>query len=345
MMKNSSSIFIKHKAIPWGGFMLSDKFGIRILLLALMCLISGVNVCLGQYRCDVYQYSTSSNKLGKRVHVALHDSLGKIQATYCNGYAYYLESDAYMNNIAEDGLTQYYYDDSILYKKVITYFDPKSKKPIDSSKTFYYYDSSSNKLIKEVNAKQLSKRVAGQKPGAWRNTIEYNYNENGQLWLKKGCLGEGSSQYLSYDSTGSVLTDSLIAGTGKQKFTIVSKYQYLENGYRVVEWPSDRGAPTITEIEYTLNKNKISRKTIWLPHGSNKWSASNNSNGHKWDKWLLQNPKTMACKEEEKIEYDYENDKLIESRYYYKTKHTTTHKYVYRKTTVDQPTSFNTFAP
>lgn len=280
---------------------------------------------MAQRSCKVYQYPAGKPEQKKLALVRNYDEQGHAVYEVVRGYTLCLENTYTMYCFKEDGIYEHYYDDTVLYKTVITTLDDFSKKPVDSGKIFYYYDSL-GRLVKDVTVRHLNKRIPGKKPGGYRNTVTYTYNDAGQVIEKTGTYGSSARQYMVYDNTGRLITDSVRTGAENENFCMVTKYEYTYDGYREYAWPCDRKYPMITVYRYDEQKRLIEQAT-WF-HTDEKGGSKQKSLPVNWAAYLNNDFKKYRQYERTATNYNAEG-RIAATQYYFEGKHTTTHEFVY----------------
>jgi hypothetical protein len=206
-------------------------------LICFIILLSGLQISIAQQfnQCLVYQFTgTDSSKK----HLALaktYNSRGQLISEEYTGY----RRNAVEGNA--DGIWQYYYQDTILVKRLFVNKDYKSG---DTLLTYLYYDSH-NLLIREEEFECERRLMAGVdkgygRPGGcivlesdldknrtWKQTGQmiYTYNDDGNIIMS-------SDQYFihtwGYDSVKRVSRELSYEGV---KLFWVKDYTYFPNGY------------------------------------------------------------------------------------------------------------------
>lgn len=276
--------------------------------------------------CKIYQSAAGDTVKKRLVYTGNMNEFGRIEKEVVRGYTLYLNNTSTMYSCREDGRYEYYYDDTVLYKMVFTELDDLTHTGVDSNKVFYYYQDS-NTLIKEVRVKHLKKRMPGQKPGSFRNTITCNYDTSGNLICKNGAYGDFTREFLSYDELGRLITDSVRTVTGKEDFCMVSKYEYTYDGYREYSWMCDRKYPVITVFRLDEQK-RIVEQAAWYHMLDDKGGTRKSQVPTGWNKYFNNDLSKYKQKERTVTRYD-EKGRKAETKFYYFGKHTTTHTFVY----------------
>jgi hypothetical protein len=274
----------------------------------------------GQSKCTVYQYPAGNDAEKKIVLKQFKGQEGHLLREEVRGFNNFLDNTSTMYCHREDGIYEYHYDDAQHYKTVITKHDERTGKPIDSDKVFYYYDSLNGRLTRELTVRHLNRRPPGKKPGGFRNACDIMYDNYGRV-VRKRC--EESDQFLSYDYSGRVLSDSIVFTD--EKFNIVTRYIHESHFYKAIEWASDKQHPVVKCV--TLDEaGKVISEAVCVLSGNvgtigrtceGKWRAAMNAGKDR-------------MKEEERTEYLYDaQGRLRETHYYFGGRHTTTREYVY----------------
>jgi hypothetical protein len=295
----------------------------------LYCLVFSLlpGFCPAQLVCKVYQHPAGLPAEKELVLTRVCDEKNRPLREEVRGYNLFLNNTNTMYCHREDGIYEYYYDDTIHYKTVFTVLDDISRKPIDSGKIFYYYDDSTGRLVKDVDVKHLCKRIPGKKPGSIRNTVVYSYDSAGRLIMKSGTYTSNCAEYMSYDSQNRLLTDSVRQTCAVEDFCLVTKYEYTDDGYREYAWMCDKKHPMIT-IYRLDNEKRIIEQATWFhindeTSGGKKLSVPDN-----WGAYLNNDLKKYQQYEKTETTYDAAG-RIAETRYYFGGKHTTTHTFVY----------------
>lgn len=296
------------------------------LLFLLILFHSGV---FAQRICTVYQYAVGEEVNKKKVQTSYYNEWGKLTKEIVKGYYVFLDNTNTMYCQREDGIYDYYYfDDTQLIKTVVTNTDAVTGTPIDSSKTFYYYDSVTNRLEKETSVKHLKKREPGKKPGSFRNTISYTYDNGNRIIEKAGTYGANTREYLIYDPMGRIMGDSIRSCASNDDFCIVTKYEYNGNEYREYSWMCDRKYPLINVYKRD-DDGRVLEQAIWMHKEDFEGGGCKSKIPTNWGAYL--NNDLRNYKESEKTITKYNADgKIAETKYFYAGKHTTTHEYVYQ---------------
>lgn len=273
-----------------------------------------------QSRCTVYQYPAGNEGERKVVLRQYKDGQGRVLREEVRGYNNFLDNTSTMYCHREDGVYEYYYDDAEHYKTVITKYDERTGKPIDSDKVFYYHDSLNGRLTRELTVRHLNKRAPGRKPGGFRNGCDIIYDNNNRVARKK-C--DESDEYLSYGPDRQLLSDSVVFTD--DNYNIVTRYVYESNAYKAIEWASDRRYPVVRQV--TLGDGgRIVSETLYV--FATKDGRGGRGNERRWAD--VMNRGSSGLKEEERTEYVYDaNGRLRETHYYFGGRHTTTHEYLY----------------
>lgn len=278
-----------------------------------------------QYVCKVYQCAANDEAHRRPVLTKRYDEQGRILKETVGGYCVYLDNTSTMYCLKEEGVYEHFYDDSILYKTVVTFYDDQNRRPADSDKVFYYYNETNGKLKNEVTAKHLKKRIAGKKPGSFRTNYQYSYDERANVVARVDINGEGMNEYLSYDDFGRVLVDSNVRD--EDHYTIVIRYEYFAGGYREYEWSADRKYPVIKVYKQDARKNILEQST-WFHSNEGKAASKRISTRADWHIYIGKDLNNF--REQDRTEMQYDSDgRLMRSVYFYKGKHTTTHYYEY----------------
>jgi hypothetical protein len=289
-----------------------------------LMLVSGTIQLQAQSVCKIYQYPAGDSTGKKLVVTRNYDEAGNLTKEVVRGYIRFLNNVNTMYCHKEDGIYEYLRD-TVHYKTVITFTDDVTGRPIDSNKIFYYYDSAS-RVIKEVTAMHLKKRVPGKKPGSFRKTIEYTYGADGRVTQKSGTYNKNTVEYMVYDNAGRLLIDSVRSVDMTEQFSVITKFEYTQNGYREYCWMSERKYPAITE--YKLDeKGRIIEQTLWF-HKDDENGACRNMAQLNWNAFLKNDLKQYREYERAETRYDDQGRELV-SLYYFEGKHTTTHEFVY----------------
>ncbi len=301
-------------------------FTMKLQLLFILLLLH--SVAFAQRVCTVYQYATGEENKKKKVQTSYYNELGKLTKEVVRGYYVFLDNTNTMYCQREDGIYDYYYfDDTQLIKTVVTNTDDLTGMPIDSSKTFYYYDSITNRLERETSVKHLKKREPGKKPGSFRNTINYTYDNGSRIAEKAGAYGANTREYLIYDQVGRLLGDSIRSCTMNDDFCIITKYEYYGNEYREYSWMCDRKHPLINVYKKD-EQGRVVELALWMHKEDFDGGGCKSNMPTNWGAFL--NNDLSKYKQFEKILTKYNAEgKIAETLYFYDGKHTTTHEYVY----------------
>lgn len=279
----------------------------------------------GQMVCRVYQQFEGMESR-RCVLTRKFDDAGRLIQEKVNGYAVCLTDPNTMYCCKEDGLYDYLYDDTLLYKMVMTEYDDVTKRPFDSSKIFYHYDSLSGILSDELAVKHLNIRLPGMKPGGYRNVVRYAYNEDGGIARKDDACGKNTGEYIKYDDEGRVVSDSI--SYFADGFCMVSRYEYTDDGYRKYSWTNERRYPEVT-VYKTDNDGRIIAKENWF-HKNEEVDGEHRTRVFKWSAYLGKGLKDFKQFDKTTTTYD-ESGRVLETKYFYEGKHTTTHRYEYER--------------
>jgi len=298
---------------------------LKVFIAAVICVFCPE--VYGQSRCTVYQYPVGNAAEKKIVLRQYKDREGRMLREEVRGYNNFIDNTCAMYCHREDGVYIYHYDDAQHYKTVITKYDERTGKPIDSDKVFYYYDSLNGRLNRELTVRHLNKRVPGIKPGSFRNACDIVYDNNGRV-VRKKC--DESDQFSSYDSYGRVVADSVVFDG--DNFNIVTHYEYETDGMKAIEWGSDRRYPV---VKYTRSDREGKIISEVVSASASDAGRASGANGRKWGAVMATFDGRL--KEEERTEYLYDTQgQLKETHFYFKGRHTTTHEYVYDKAGADE---------
>lgn len=277
----------------------------------------------GQMVCKVYQQFEGMES--KRcVLTRKYDVAGKLIQEKVNGYAVCLTDPNTMYCCKEDGQYDYLYDDTVLYKMVMTEFDDVTKRPFDSSKIFYHHDSVSGALSDELAVKHLNIRLPGMKPGGYRNVTRYVYNEDGAVTRKDDACGKNTGEFIKYDDEGRVVCDSI--SYFADGFCLVSRYEYTDDGFRKYSWTNERKYPEVT-VYKTDVEGRIIAKESWF-HKNEEIDGEHRTRIFRWSAYLGKGLKDFKQFDKTTTTYD-ESGRISETKYYYEGHHTTTHRYEY----------------
>ncbi|MBL7693144.1 MAG: hypothetical protein JNM41_16240 [Flavipsychrobacter sp.] len=273
-----------------------------------------------QSRCTVYQYPAGNASERKVVLRQYKDGQGHVLREEVSGYNNFLDNTSTMYCHREDGVYEYYYDDAEHYKTVVTKYDERTGKPIDSDKVFYYYDNLNARLTRELTVRHLNKRAPGRKPGGFRNGCDIIYDNNNRV-VRKRC--DESDEYLSYDPDGRLAIDSVVYSG--EIFNIVTRFVYESNAYKAIEWASDKRCPVVKCV--TLGEaGKVVSEAVCAFSGNA--GLVGRANERRWA--AVMTAGSDRLKEEERTEYLYDSKgRLRETHYYFGGRHTTTHEYLY----------------
>ncbi len=285
-----------------------------------------LTVANGQKVCKVFQFGVEGEQSRKLVLTKEYSAENRLIKETAKGYQVFLDNSNTMYSQKEDGLYEYYYDDTVLYKTVYTVLDDLTGAPIDSGKVFRYFDSN-NRLIREVNVNHLNVRKQGVKPGLFRNTINYYYDSLGRLISKEGVYGNNTRSFLNYDEKGRLLSDSATNGEAKGLFCIVTKYEYRYDGYREYAWMCDRKYPIITVFRYD-NNNRVTEQAVWFHKNDEKSGGRKSSASMNWGAYLNNDFANYRQVERTIFKYNQKGE-IVETGYYHKGRHTTTHVFEY----------------
>jgi hypothetical protein len=282
--------------------------------------------CSAQSVCKIYQYPAGEQSSKKLVATISYDPAGRVTKEVIRGYIRFLNNVNTMYCHKEDGVYQYYYDDSILYKTVITINDDRTNKPIDSNKIFYYYDSVTNCLTSEVTVMHLNKRLPGKKPGSFRKTVEFIYDSRGRLSKKCGTYNRNTVEHLCYDEEGRIVTDSMVSIDPTDGFSVMTKYEYSKGGYKEYTWMSERKYPSITE--YKLDSlGRVIEQALWF-HKDDENGGCKSTLHTDWKPFLNNDFKQYKQYEKAVTNFDAAG-RIAMTFYYFEGIHTTTHEFVY----------------
>lgn len=278
-----------------------------------------------QHVCKIYQCAANDEAHRRPVLTKTYDEQGRVVKEQVAGYSVYLDNTSTMYCLKEEGVYEHYYDDSVLYKTVVTFYDDRNLRPIDSDKVFYYYNSENGRLNNEVTAKHLKKRIAGRKPGSFRTNYQYSYDNRGNVTAKVDANGEGMNEYLSYDEAGRVVVDSNVRP--EDRYTIVTRYDYYDGGYSAYEWSADRRYPIIKV--YKLDDGKLLPEcATWFHKNEGKGASKSIAARADWSLYMGKGLSNFRQQDRTENTYDAQG-RLLKSRYYYQGRHTTTHYYEY----------------
>lgn len=290
----------------------------KVFVVVFVCFIS--REVDGQSRCTVYQYPAGNAAEKQIVLKQYKDKDGHLLREEVRGCNNFLNNTSAMYCLREDGVYEYFYDDAEHYKTVVTKYDERTGKPIDSDKVFYYYDSLNGRLTRELTVRHLNRRAPGRKPGGFRNGCDIVYDNNNRVARKK-C--DESDEYLSYGPDGQLLSDSVVFTD--DNYNIVTRYVYESNTYKAIEWASDKRCPVVKRV--TLDDaGKVISEVVYVLSGN--VGAVGRTGENKWNAAI--NARKDRIKEEERTEYMYDTKgRLRETHYYFGGRHTTTREYVY----------------
>lgn len=294
----------------------------HVVVAWLMCLASVVNA---QVVCKVYQQFEGMESR-RCVLTRTYDEVGRPLQERVNGYAVCLDDPNTMYCCKEDGVYDYHYDDTLLYKLVMTEFDDVTKRPIDSSKIFYHYDTISHILTDDLTVKHLNIRRPGQKPGGYRNTIRYVYNEDGSVGTKEDACGKNTGEFFSYDDEGRVVRDS--TRYFHDGFCLVNRYVYTDDGYVKYSWTNERKYPEVT-VYKTDAEGRITEKANWF-HRNEERDGEQRVRSFRWSQYLGKGLKDFRQFDRTTTTYD-DKGRITETKYYYEGRHTTTHYFEYER--------------
>lgn len=276
-----------------------------------------------QMVCRVYQQFEGMES--KRcVLTRTYDEEGRPVQERVNGYAVCLDDPNTMYCCKEDGLYDYHYDDTSLYKIVMTDFDDVTRRPIDSSKIFYHYDSTTGVLSDELAVKHLNIRRPGEKPGGYRNTTRYVYNDEGAVMLKQDACGKNTAEYLTYDEQGRVSSDSI--SYFHDGFCMVNRYEYTEDGYRKYSWTNERKYPEVTLYKTDAEGRILEKSNLF--HKNEEKDGEQRVRSFRWGAYMGKDLKDFRQFDKTTTRYDGQG-RISEMHYYYQGRHTTTHRFEY----------------
>jgi len=279
----------------------------------------------GQMVCKVYQQNEGMESK-KCVLTRTYDELGRPVKEKIRGYAVCLEDVYTMYCCKEDGIYDYYYDDTMLYKIVITELDDVTRMPMDSGKVFYHYDSASGILRDDLTVKHLKIRRPGVKPGGYRNTVTYRYNKDGSVAVKEGAAGLNTAEYYFYDSKGRLVCDSL--SYFGDDFKMVTRYEYTYDGFRKFAWSNERKYPEITVCRTDM-QGRVTDMATWFHKDEDK-DGGRGVRTFNWSAYLGKDLSRFKQFDRTITKYN-EQGRIAETQYYFAGKRTTTHLFVYEK--------------
>ncbi|MBK6265124.1 hypothetical protein JKA74_08750 [Marivirga sp. S37H4] len=145
-----------------------------------------------------------------------------------------------------------------LGKRDAGYIEALGDDPINE-KSFYTYDES-NRLLKEVN--YTFGKEGFDKKDTPSNTVEYTYNQKGQLIKEIGKAPNGRIIYRNYEATydydknGNKIKETRIFTTSPTEYSRTTTYSYNNKGKLIEEKTEDSGLPSNNKhLKYEYDSN------------------------------------------------------------------------------------------
>lgn len=164
-----------------------------------------------------------------------------------------------------------------LGKRDAGYIEALGDDPINE-KSFYTYDES-NRLLKEVN--YTFGKEGFDKNDTPSNTVEYTYNEKGELIKETGTTPNGRIIYQNYeatyeyDKTGNKIKETKILTTSPTKSSRTTIYSYNKNDQLIEEKVEDSGIPRNNKhLKYEYDGNGRKTKVLRFSQRDDKWEVS-----------------------------------------------------------------------
>ncbi|WNB18688.1 hypothetical protein [Marivirga arenosa] len=164
-----------------------------------------------------------------------------------------------------------------LGKRDAGYIDALGDDPINE-KSFYTYDES-NRLIKEVN--YTFGKEGFDENDTPSNSIEYTYNQKGDLIKEIGKTPNGRVIYLNYEATyeydknENKIKETKIFTTSPTESHRTTIYSYNNKGKLIEEKTEDSGVPRNNKhLKYEYGSNERLSKVLRFSQNDNSWKVT-----------------------------------------------------------------------